>query len=173
MGLYCQECQQLGIDYVYDPSQQIVRLSPDELRCGIEGALALFVNDYEYALIQKATGISARMVLENNPRAFVVVTCGKKGAEIHSNLGDWTIAVVEPRKIVDPTGVGDSFRGGFLTGLNHGFDLQLCGQIGVLCATYCLENQGAQGHSFTRKQFVSRFRRHFDDGGKLDCILEI
>jgi len=170
MGKYCQECEQLGLDFIYDPSQQIVRLSADELRCGIEGALALFVNDYEYALIQKATGVSASEFLKNSPRAFMVVTNGDKGAQINSNQGDWTIPVVAPQRIVDPTGVGDSFRGGFLTGLAHGFDFELCGQMGALCATYCLENQGAQGHHFSRKQFVTRFRRHFDDHGRLDCI---
>ena len=173
MGLYCQECQLLGIPYIYDPSQQIVRLSPDDLRCGIEGAHALVVNDYEYALIAKSAGMSADIVLKNDPTAFVVVTLGKKGVEIHSNQGLQQIPSVAPKAINDPTGVGDAFRGGLLTGLHHGFDLELCGQIGVLAATYCLEKHGAQGHSFTRSAFIRRFRQHFDDGGRLDCLDKI
>jgi adenosine kinase len=173
MSRYCDECQQMDIPYAYDPSQQIVRLSVDDLRCGIGGARALFVNDYEYALIEKTCGMSAESVLNNNAEAFVVITYGKKGAEIHSNLKSYHIPSVEPEAIVDPTGVGDAFRGGFLTGWNHSFDLELCGQMGALAATYCLEQHGGQGHHFTRQEFVSRFRRYFDDGGKLDCILEI
>jgi adenosine kinase len=173
MSKYCSECQQMDIPYAYDPSQQIVRLSADDLRCGIRGARALFVNDYEYALIEKSCGVSAETVLENNPEAFVVVTCGKKGSEIHSNKRSYQIPSIEPVAIVDPTGVGDAFRGGYLTGLNHGFSLELCGQMGTLAATYCLEQHGGQGHHFTRQEFISRFRQNFDDGGQLDCMLEI
>jgi len=171
MGLYCQECQQMGVAYVYDPSQQIVRLTAEELRSGIQGARAMFVNDYEYALIQKMTGLGAESVLGNHPEAFVVVTRGKEGAEVHSNQGIVQIPVVEPRSILDPTGVGDAFRGGFLTGLSRGFDLQLCGQMGALAATYCLEQQGSQGHSFTIAAYIDRFRESFDDYGRLDCML--
>ncbi len=97
MGLYCDECQQMGVPYVYDPSQQIVRLNRDELRSGIQGARAMFVNDYEYALIQKMTGLAANSVLENHPQAFVIVTRGKEGAEVHSNQGILKIPIVEPR----------------------------------------------------------------------------
>jgi len=168
MGLYCQECQQMGVPYLYDPSQQIVRLTSEELLCGIKGARALFVNDYEYALIQKMTGLSADHVLENHPQAFVVVTRGKEGAEVHSNQGVTTIPVVAPRAILDPTGVGDAFRGGFLTGLSLGFDLQLCGQMGALAATYCLEQHGSQGHLYTIAEYIARFRESFDDHGRLD-----
>ncbi|MCK5316135.1 MAG: carbohydrate kinase family protein, partial [Anaerolineales bacterium] len=57
MRKYVMECQELGYPYLYDPSQQIVRLDCDDLREGIEGALALFVNDYEFALIQKMTSM--------------------------------------------------------------------------------------------------------------------
>jgi adenosine kinase len=172
MRKYCEECQELTIPFVYDPSQQIVRMSEDELRCGVEMAHALFVNDYEYALIFKMTGLRAQDVLDNDPNAFVVVTCGKKGAEVHSNHGFFEIPSIEPQAILDPTGVGDAFRGGFLTGLHHEFDLELCGQMGALAATYCLEKRGSQGHIFSRSEFISRFRKNFDDLGRLDCILE-
>lgn len=171
MGLYCQECQALGIPYIYDPSQQIVRLSPDDLRCGVEGARALFVNDYEYALISRVSGLSAESVFDNSPQAFVVVTHGPKGAEIYTSSARFSIPSVPPFEIRDPTGVGDAFRGGFLTGLHHGFPLDLCGQVGALAATYCLEQKGAQGHFFTPKQFVDRFRTVFDDRGLLDCMV--
>jgi adenosine kinase len=171
MGLYCQECQNLEIPYIYDPSQQIVRLTADDLRCGMESAIALFVNDYEYALIEKFSGLSADRVLENHPQAYMVVTKGKQGAIIHSNQGTYQIPCVEPVVISDPTGVGDAFRGGFLTGLHHGFPLEICGQMGVLAATYCLENPGAQGYAYTPFEFVNRFRQHFEDGGLLDTLL--
>jgi adenosine kinase len=77
---------------------------------------------------------------------------------------------VPTEHIVDPTGVGDAFRGGFLTGYGRGWDLELCGQMGSLAATYCLEQAGPQGHSYTSAEFVTRFRQSFDDHGKLDQL---
>jgi len=74
-------------------------------------------------------------------------------------------------KIVDPTGVGDAFRGGFLRGWRLGLDFEICGKMGSLAAAYCLEQRGTQSHSFTVQEFVDRFRIHFDDGGELDKLL--
>ena len=77
--------------------------------------------------------------------------------------GGRSIPTVPEDEIVDPTGVGDAFRGGFLTGYSWGFDWKLCGEIGSLAAVDCLEQRGPQSHSYTRQEFVSRFRQHFDD----------
>ena len=56
------ECKELAFDYVYDPSQQIVRLTGEDLKKGILGAHALFVNEYESALIEKMTGMDAQAI---------------------------------------------------------------------------------------------------------------
>ncbi len=170
MVRYVDECQAMNIPYLYDPSQQIVRLTAGDLRRGIEGARAVFVNDYEYALIQKMTGMSSAELLSHVH--FVVVTRGEQGATIYSQDGEINIPVVEPDKIADPTGVGDAFRGGFLTAYQYKLDLQTCGQVGALAATYCLEQQGPQGHSYTPREFITRFRVHFDDNQSLEVMLQ-
>jgi len=172
MKMYVEECRDLAIPYVYDPSQQIVRLTGEELERGLDGARAIFVNEYEFALIQKMTGLTAAGFLSQRPEAFIVVTCGSRGAEIYSGQDCSTVPVFPPSQIVDPTGVGDAFRGGFLTGLSHDLDLVTCGQIGALAATYCLEQAGPQGHSYTREEFIARFRSYFDDGGQLDVLID-
>ena len=77
------ECQELGIPYLYDPSQQIVRVSGEEIRRGVEGAASLFVNEYEFELLQKHTGLSPDQVLERV--GFLVVTLGEKGAAIYAD----------------------------------------------------------------------------------------
>lgn len=174
MGRYVAECQELGIPYIYDPSQQIVRLTPEDLQLGLQGALALFVNEYEFALVQKMTGFKPGDLLNRagaGPRSFVAVTLGKEGAVIYTTEGECHVPVVPPERILDPTGVGDAFRGGFLTGYSRELDFETCGQMGALCATYCLEQRGPQGHTFTPASFVARFRTHFNDQGKLDLLL--
>ena len=171
MRRYVPECQQLGIPYIYDPSQQIPRLNDEDLRSGLDGALALFVNLYELCMIQNRTQLSFESIL-SKPQ-FAVVTYGEQGSIVHHGEAEDSIQVVPPQQIIDPTGVGDAFRGGFLTGFVHGIDLESCGQMGSLAAAYCLEQQGPQSHNFTSKAFVTRFREHFDDQGKLNNLLHL
>jgi adenosine kinase len=170
MTRYVVECQELRIPYLYDPSQQIPRLQDDELRSGLEGCHAFFLNHYEFCMVQNRTGLDLEDLVSG--AKFGVVTHGAQGSKIYAGNQEYAIPVVPPEQIVDPTGVGDAFRGGFLTGYAHGWTLETCGQLGTLAATYCLEQQGPQGHSFTLEEFVARFRRHFDDQGQLDALLE-
>jgi adenosine kinase len=163
------ECRELGVRYLYDPSQQVLRLEGSELARDMEGAHFLFCNDYEFGLISKKTGWSLDQVLKHVN--ILVITRGKDGADLYSGEESVHIPTVPEDMIVDPTGVGDAFRGGFLAGYSRGYDWKLCGEIGSLAAVYCLEQRGPQSHSYTRKQFVDRFRKHFDDGGKLDEII--
>lgn len=164
------ECRELDIPYLYDPSQQVLRLEGSELARDMEGAQFLFCNDYEFGLISKKTGWSLDQMLEHVK--VLVITRGKDGADLYSGGDTVHIPTVPEDEVVDPTGVGDAFRGGFLAGYSHDFDWKLCGEIGSLSAVYCLEQRGTQNHSYTRDQFVKRFRQHFDDGGKLDVLLK-
>ncbi len=157
---------ELGIPYIYDPSQQTVRADADTLIEGIEGCMALFVNDYEFGLIEEKTGLTMDDIQEGSE--FVVVTRGEDGADIHTKTGPIHIPAVAPDEIKDPTGVGDAFRAGFLKGHLRGLSLERCGQMGAVASAFCLENQGPQGHDFDRQAFVERFRRHFDDQGDLE-----
>jgi len=169
MCKYAHECRDLGIPYVYDPGQQVVRIEPDEIRDGITNAHSLFINEYEYELIQKHTGMKDPEI--RDAVDYVVITCGECGSDIWIKDEHIKIPVVQPEKITDPTGVGDAFRGGFLKGKRLGLDWETCGQMGALAATYCLENQGPQNHSFTLKEYIERFRKNFDDNGSLDALM--
>jgi adenosine kinase len=164
------ECRELGIPYLYDPSQQVLRLEGEELARDMEGAYFLFCNDYEFGLISKKTGWSLDQILDHVK--VLVITRGKDGADLYSDGNSVHIPTVPEDQVVDPTGVGDAFRGGFLAGYSHDFDWKLCGEIGSLSAVYCLEQRGTQNHSYTREDFVQRFRRHFEDGGRLDALLK-
>src|SRR5512141_1463170 len=164
------ECRELGYRYLYDPSQQVLRLEGSELARDMEGAHFLFCNDYEFGLISKKTGWSLDQVLRHVN--ILVITRGKDGADLYSGDDSVHIPTVPEDQIVDPTGVGDAFRGGFLAGYSRGYDWKLCGEIGSLAAVYCLEQRGPQSHGYTRKQFIKRFREHFDHSGKLDALLK-
>lgn len=169
MDKYVQECQASGTPYLYDPGQQVVRSDPAELRRGAEGAHSLFVNEYEFELLQKHTGLTLNAILERVD--VLVVTLGASGAAIYADGRLVHVPVIPPTQILDPTGVGDAFRGGFVRGERLGLDWELCGKMGVLAATYCLETRGPQEHEYTPAEFVSRFRQYFDDHGALDVLI--
>jgi adenosine kinase len=171
MAKYVKECGALGFPYLYDPSQQIVRLSAEDLCQGVQGAQSLFVNEYEFELLQKHTCLSKDDFLAN--LQFMVITLGKNGASVYAAGKEYLIPVFEPERILDPTGVGDAFRGGFLRGYRLGLDWQTCGQMGALSAAYCLEQRGTQNHFYTPAQYVARYRTKFDDQGALDALLKI
>lgn len=168
MSQYVKECRELDIPYLYDPSQQLVRMDREDIRQGVLGAQSVFVNDYEFELLQKHTGLKPNEIF--SVVKFMVVTRGNDGASIYSNGQEYRVGVVPPTQILDPTGVGDAFRGGFLKGYRMGLPWQTCGEMGALAATYCLEQRGTQNHRYTRQEFVSRFRQFFDDQGALDTL---
>jgi adenosine kinase len=169
MDKYIDECVQKGIPYLYDPSQQIVRVDGDVLKNGIEGAKWLFVNEYEFGMVQKKTGMSEAEVAAQVE--LLVVTLGEKGSMIWAGGEVIETGAVPPKQIIDPTGAGDAYRGGFLTGFSRGWDWDTCGHMGALTATYCLESDGPQGQSYTPAEYVARYRENFDDNGLLDALL--
>lgn len=161
MVKYAEECRALGIRYIYDPGQQCARSSGDELRAGIVGATMLIVNDYEFELIRQKTGLDEREILERSEA--LIVTKGEKGSTILQRDREIHVPAVTPAREADPTGVGDAFRAGFMKGLAMGADLQVCGQLGSVAATYVLEHVGGQSHVFTWDEFRARYTTHFGE----------
>jgi len=159
MVQYAAECRALGIPYIFDPSQQVARMNAEELRQGLSGAEILVCNDYEFEIIREKTGISEAAMLEQ--ARVLVVTRGERGATIALRDRRFEVPAVPPRQIVDPTGVGDAFRGGFLKGLAMGAGYEVAGRLGSVAATYVLENLGGSSHAYTRNEFAARYQAHF------------
>ncbi len=167
---YALECQELEVPYIFDPSQQIVRLSQADLIKGIKGAHALFGNEYEFELLQKHTGLSADEILGD--LAFAVITLAESGSRVYEGSSILSeVPAFPPSRVLDPTGVGDAFRAGFFKGYLNGVNLVLCAQMGALAATYSLEEMGPQNHCYMMQDFINRFRTLFDDQGELDILV--
>jgi adenosine kinase len=163
MRKYCRECRELGIPFIYDPGQQCARVDGEELASSAQGARILIVNEYEYDLFRKKTGLDQEGIF-----ALVetlIVTQGKDGSTIFTpgktQLETYHIPVVGPEEVLDPTGVGDAFRAGLLKGLRAGLPWQVIGRIGSLAAVYVLECTGPQPGRYTREEFVERYERTF------------
>jgi adenosine kinase len=156
---YAEECRTLDIPFIFDPGQQCARMSGDELRDGIAGARIVICNDYEMELIRQKTGLAEADVTERSQA--LVVTRGEHGCWIYSAGDRVEVPAVLPHRVVDPTGVGDAFRGGFMKGLAVGADFETCGRIGSVAATYALEHLGGLNHAYSIDEFADRYERQF------------
>ena len=159
MVQYAEECRTLGIPYIWDPGQQCARMSGDELRDGLEGSAIVICNDYEFELIRQKTGLDEAAVVAGT--GALIVTHGEHGCIVHQKTREFAVPAVPPRRIVDPTGVGDAFRGGLLKGLATGADLEVACRLGSVAATYALEHLGGQSHAYTWEEFRTRYEAHF------------
>jgi adenosine kinase len=155
MTRYPRECKELGIPYIFDPSQQIVRSSPESLREGVIGADILILNDYELELLKDRIQMSDE-ALRAAVRRALIVTLGAEGALIWADE-KVHIPAAPPQQILDPTGVGDAFRAGLMKGLALDLPWAACGRIGALAATYVLETYGPQAHTYTVPEFAARY----------------
>ena len=143
MVVHTEECRKLGLAFAADPSQQLPRLSADEIGKLIDGATYLFTNDYEWELLLNKTGWSEADVL--NKVDLRVTTLGAKGVDIVDRDGSTAhVDVVPETSQTDPTGVGDAFRAGFLTGRSAGLSVERSAQLGSLVAVLVLESTGTQ-----------------------------
>jgi adenosine kinase len=169
MVKYAQECHDLRISYIYDPSQQIPRLSPEDLLKGIEGARVLIVNDYEFEMIKNKTGLSDADIKRRVET--VIITLGAKGSLIHTGGRNIEIPPARPSRIAEPTGAGDGYRAGIITGMMRAYPWEVTGRLGSIIAVYVLEQHGTQRHTYTRRQIANRYRELFGDAAELDDFI--
>jgi adenosine kinase len=158
---YAEECRVLGIRFIFDPGQQCARMSGEELAEALAGAAVLILNDYELEILKQKTGLGEPELIDRT--AMLVVTRGENGSSIMTARSRVDIPAVTPHRIVDPTGVGDAYRGGFMKGLAAGLDAEICGRMGSVAAAYALEHLGGTSHAYTRAEFAARYRQHFGE----------
>ena len=159
MTQYAAECRALGIPYIFDPGQQCARMGGDELQDGLAGASLLICNDYELELLKQKTGLDEAAMIARS--GTLIVTRGEHGSSILTARGREDVTAVTPTRIVDPTGVGDAFRGGLMKGMALGLPLRKSAQIGSVAATYALEHLGGQSHAYSWEEFSRRYHEHF------------
>lgn len=155
MFAHTEECRSLGLPFAADPSQQLARLSGEEIRRLIDGATYLFTNDYEWDLLLQKSGLSEAQVM--GQIGLRVTTLGAKGVDLVSSDGTFVhVDVVPETHQADPTGIGDAFRAGFLTGRSAGLSLERSAQLASLVAVLVLEASGPQEWTWDRDAALVR-----------------
>jgi adenosine kinase len=154
---FVKQCVKNNISYFFDPGFILTQVSNEELHFGIQHAYAIVGNDYEIGMIKKRIKIFDKLCQEK----IVITTLGEKGALIEKDRKRFVIGVVNPTKVLDPTGAGDAFRSGFLAGFLKKYPLVVCGQMGAVAASFALEHYGTQEHFFTKEAFCERYRQAY------------
>lgn len=147
------------IPFIFDPGQQIPAFTSEQLKESFLGAEILITNDYELEMIMNATGMSKDDILDSV--AYLITTLGEKGSVVNCKGEETFVDVVPAEAVVDPTGAGDAFRSGLLKGLSMGKTVVDACKLGATSATYAVEKNGTQEHSFTMDEFTARYEAVF------------
>jgi adenosine kinase len=158
MALHIEQAAMLGARLVFVPAQQIPALPDRVLRAGLDQAWLVAGNDYELEMIRERTGLT---ITDLGAHRTVAVTKGAAGSEIHSPEG---VAQIPPAVVdvpVDPTGAGDAYIAGLLTGFRAGAAPDVAGRMGSVAAAYVVGERGPQSHHFTPESFRARYASTF------------
>jgi adenosine kinase len=168
MKRHCKEAKEAGSTLIYDPSFQVIAMDGEFLWEGAKGAKALILNDYEFSVFSDKTGKSIEELHEEIE--VLVITLGEEGSRILARGQDEIrVKAVKTEEAVDPTGCGDSYRGGFMTGLVNGCTLAECGQLGSVASVFVVEQYGTQKHAYSKSEFAERYKANY---GELPAFLK-
>jgi len=148
------------VPYFFDPGQMTPAFKISDLKYLIENAYGFIANSYEVKLLCSRLKINKQDL--NKKVEIFIETLGKNGSKVFTRgEGEIKIPAVKPQKVVDPTGCGDAYRGGFLAGLAKGMSVTEACKMGSLVSTYKIETQGTQNHKFTHAEFEKRLKNSF------------
>lgn len=168
MARYAREAREIGVPFLFDPGKQTPRLSSEQILDGLHGAKILVGNDYEFAMMAKATGKSEAELITSAP--ITVVTRGGEGATVYAEGREIQIPIAPVGEVIDPTGAGDAFLSGFAFGVARGLPLEVAGRVAALAAAYCIEQKGCQEHHFSSADFLTRYTASFGHEPALEVL---
>ncbi|NCN58397.1 hypothetical protein GW940_00580 [Candidatus Microgenomates bacterium] len=166
---WAKECRELNLAYAFDPAFYIPQMGKAQLKQAILGAELLFGNDYEIDLIKSKLKLKKLQFKNPNLKA-TIKTVGPEGSVIIDNKTgkEFKIKAAKVQQVIDPTGAGDAYRSGFITGYLNGQSLKVCGQMGAVAAAYAIEHLGTINHKFTIPQFNKRYKQNYNSTGGTD-----
>ncbi len=168
MVKFANQATKLKLPYMFDPAFNIPHFSKHDLLTAVKHSEILIGNDYEIELIARRLDMPKAKLL--GAGKIIITTLGMHGSLIQKGNKKWKIPPAKPKNQSDPTGAGDNYRAGFLSGFVRGFPLDVCGKMGSVAAVYTVEKYGTQTHSYTMKAFCKRYQENFSSTLKLDKI---
>ncbi len=159
---HAREFAEAGIPFIFDPGQGLPMFSGEELQEFIDLASWVTVNDYEWGLIHKQTGLSERQVADRVKA--LIITRGSEGSVIYSGKGSYQIPVARAKVLNDPTGCGDAYRAGLLHGILNDLDWETTGRLAAVMGAIKIEKHGTQNHNHELPEIRDLFKANFGYG---------
>lgn len=149
------------LPYLFDPGMTLTWIRDDLLKKGVLNAAYVVGNDYEIAMIEKRIKLSVRKLTEMGVN--VITTLGEKGVVCEgkfegSKVQKSQVKSVKLKKVVDPTGAGDAWRGGFVGALVAGKPIQECLIMGNVMASFAVEHVGTVEYTTTKEDIARRMK---------------
>ncbi len=145
-----------SLSFIFDPGQSIPVLSRDDLSFMIEKSSGMILNEYECEILMQKLGLGLEdLALESG---FLIKTLGAEGCELYKNDKVVSIPAFQDAIVVDATGCGDAFRAGLLHGLSIDESLENSCAIACTVASFAVEKEGTQNHSFTTEEIAQRLK---------------
>jgi len=144
------------IDYLYDPGMVLTWIKKDDLWEGIKHCQYLVGNDYEIGMISNMLNKSINQLIEFGIK--VITTLGEKGVRYESKEDSYKVKGYKVKKVIDPTGAGDAWRGGFVAGICQGKNIEDSLKWGNVLASFAVENYGTVNHKPTIKEINNRIK---------------
>jgi adenosine kinase len=142
---HAQQFHAAGIPFVFDPGQGLPMYDGKELSAFIEQATWVTVNDYEAKMLSERTGWSSAEI--SRRVQGLVVTLGAEGCEVWVGGEKTLVPPVKAQAVVDPTGCGDAWRGALLYGLEQGWPLVRCAELGNRVGAIKIASRGPQNYT--------------------------
>lgn len=158
---HVREFAEHGIPFVFDPGQALPILTGDDLLACIDSAAWCTVNDYEVKLVMEKTGLGIEQLAERLDA--LVVTLGGQGSRVYADGKVVDIPSAQAAAVVDPTGCGDAYRGGFLYGLSQGWDVFRAAKLASVMGAIKIAHRGGQNYAPTRDMIAATFADTFGE----------
>ena len=142
---HAQQFHDAGIPFVFDPGQGLPMFDGKELAAFIDQATWVTVNDYEGKMLSERTGWNSAEI--SRRVQGLVVTLGAEGCEVWLAGVKTLVPPAKPRAVVDPTGCGDAWRGALLFGLEQGWPLVRCAELGNRVGAIKIASRGPQNYT--------------------------
>jgi sugar/nucleoside kinase (ribokinase family) len=115
----------------------------DELIELIEAHIDLvFANEHELKALAGMEDFDSAVEWLRGRCEIAAITRSEKGAVIIEGDETYVVAAVPVAQVVDATGAGDAYAGGFMAGMAQGRSLMECGRMGAICASEVISHMG-------------------------------
>jgi adenosine kinase len=156
---HAEEFAQAGIPFVFDPGQGLPMFGKAELDHFLDLANYAVVNDYEAKILCDRTGLTLEQIAKK--LNALIVTRGAEGSWVFTDGQRHDIPCVKPKRVADPTGCGDAYRGGLLYGLTEDIGIINAAKLASLMGSLKIEVKGPQTYQHSREDITSRFSATF------------